>query len=363
MDPMAVFLDTLEGSARLAQALRSAADQQRQFDEELRLRKAGQQRQQGQDQFSNTMALYRAGARPVTATGATRENMNLPAPDYANLPQWNPTEEGTMDLRGAASGMRMVPAMGEVPVADQARIVAPPGSEQRFYIPTEQEELQRRVQEAQRIGEATGFLLPDDLAKRFGMAPGTRLPLEHAAGLARMLDVTAPPEAAKPEKEPNPHIISNTNVRGDVTTTAYHPRSGERLWSKTEKGVGTEHRDPNAPSAPKPQQREADAFKKEHDVLQLKEQQLHGLRWAYGQALGVEKDQPAVDPKTGKRVMVTDERRKYFKTRYDETTKEIQTMQQRQREIRKRYGWGEFGAGGGGGQATAAPAIPENPYL
>jgi hypothetical protein len=361
MDPMAVFLHTLEGTTQLAQALRSAADQQRQFDEEMRLRKAGQQRQQGQDQFSNTMALYRAGARPATATGATRENMSIPAPDYANMPRWTPTAEGKMDLSQAASGMRMVPAVGEVPVADQTRVVAPPGSEQRFYIPTEQEELQRRVREAQQIGEATGFLLPDNLAKRFGMAPGTRLPLEHAAGLARMLDVTAQPEPAKPEKQPNPHIISSTNVRGDVTTTAYHPRSGERLWSKTEKGVGTEHRDPNAPSAPKsPNTRDIDAFKKQHDTLQMQEQHEHGLRWAYGQALGVGKDQPAVDPKTGKRVMMTDERRKYFKTKYDEATKLVQGLQQRQREIRQRIGAGEFASGAGGEQAVAAGA--GNPY-
>ena len=43
-----------------------------------------------------------------------------------------------------------------------------------------------------------------------------------------------------------PHIVNSTNDAGDVTTTAYDPQTGENKWSRTLKGVGLRHKDPDA---------------------------------------------------------------------------------------------------------------------
>jgi len=75
---------------------------------------------------------------------------------------------------------------------------------------------------------ASHLELPPDVAKKYGIAPGTKMPPAQWEVLVK---------AAHPERKL--HFENSTNeITGDVTVTAYDEATGERVTQSVQKGVG-----------------------------------------------------------------------------------------------------------------------------
>ena len=247
--PAELAFQATSGLSQLAQQLRAAAEQQGQFQQEMRLR--GQDQQLRQDEFANTkdqqgwqrqeqgfgnqLELLRSGARPVGPGGT------MPGP--------------------ATPGGQVLPGMVGVTMnaMDPGQVVTPPGSSQGYYVPTQDEnnarETQQKVGLQEALNQANSFAPPNALTGRWeqqlgvpsGTLSGIRIPHE---GVGKFIsDMVKPDPVAKTV---NPHIGTATNDNGDVTTTAYDPTAGKKLWSDTQKGVGPRRKDPDAPGAGQP---------------------------------------------------------------------------------------------------------------
>jgi hypothetical protein len=202
-----------------------------------------------QQTYSDTNALFKDGAVPVSPQGTVHMDTDLPRlrenqPDL-NQPS-NITDTNTTGVN--------------VPVPDQSRVQTPPGSQQSFYRPTEGEGLQQRLREEARKQEITHPGTDDIDTKSFNVpvhinkSTGKVTPLDLPAG------VTAAEKPDKPEKYTYNHF---TDDNGKVNVTRIGAgengtpeRWNGKAWETMPAGaaMGPRKKDPDAPPKPNPTQ-------------------------------------------------------------------------------------------------------------
>jgi hypothetical protein len=218
-----------QGLVQLAAQLRAAAEQQGQFQQEMRLR--GQDQQLRQDEFANTQKQQGV------------QNQQQQYGDLASALQngWKPVAPGA-------------------PPADPSRVITPPGSTQGFYVPTQDETnaaaTKQKGDEAKAVNDANSYSAPwlsqaleSHMGVPTGSLTGVQLPKQALPGMLQQMFKPDPVA-----KTVTPHIEKDTNDNGDVTTRAFDQTAGTKLWSNTEKGIGPRRKDPDAQGngGPKP---------------------------------------------------------------------------------------------------------------
>lgn len=111
--------------------------------------------------------------------------------------------------------------------------------------------------------------------------------------------------------------------------------------------------------------REFDKWSAKHEDLQKKEQDLWILKGQYGDMLDAGPDAvkgtntEAVDPKRPDKVvnMTNPSTYSFYRNQYNQADKDARALQKQAKDIRQRFGWGEFSPQQGGGGATPAPAV------
>lgn len=162
-----------------------------------------------------------------------------------------------------------------------------------------------------------------------------------------------------------------------MTAFSEDPQTGKITQGQTFKGVGTTKvRGGETAGQSGVQdrfdQKELDRGQNTSDKLDDVIDNETKLRSAYQNALdSSEKGNPnyvgedIIDPKTGKEVTMSPARRSAYKTQMDASDKKIAELKDRQKQIRQRYGLGEFAQAPApaqkGGTATRAPGAAAPP--
>jgi len=157
----------------------------------------------------------------------------------------------------------------------------------------------------------------------------------------------APKDQAEALKASRPFL-----QEGATGTYLVDPNTGEAKEVKTPAGEpivkpGSVPRTPEGMTIGQAIRR-ADDAKREHDELQMKEQELHSKRIRIGQAItALRKAQSEgkdryVAP-DGKEYPATEEQANALGAELEGATRLIDVLQRRQRDIRAQFGWGEFG--------------------
>jgi hypothetical protein len=210
-DYLSPFLQAVAQGTEMVSRLRQAADQQadlaqrqRQADIDAQLRRKEIEQRGAQNDFQNRMQLAQSGAQPVT---------------NGTYPVANPPVPGAI---GPA-----IPAQGRVPIANADTVI--PYNGQQYRLPTPEEDLNRKVDEAKALAGAKSFQfqLPDAFADALGHPRGTQITIQHPPSLgelAQMTNASAPPA---PEKKPNPQVSYQVDDRGNVTPLIFDPGTGK----------------------------------------------------------------------------------------------------------------------------------------
>jgi len=154
--------------------------------------------------------------------------------------------------------------------------------------------------------------------------------------------------------------VSVTRIGADETPEKWNGKAWVPLAAGEQ--LGPKRRDPDAAGGRATQlaadrsetrrQAAEDAAQKQIDSYQKQEQEQHGLRSAYGNALNAKDGDKVVDPRTGQTVAMNAARRTYYRQKYDAATEQVGRLQDTQRKLIARRG----GSPEGGGAPAAAPA-------
>jgi hypothetical protein len=133
------------------------------------------------------------------------------------------------------------------------RVAQIPGGP-RVYFPTDEaiasdKERERRT-ERQAEESEKNYTLPDAVTSR--LESQAKLPEGTLKGLALPRSEVREILTGLAGKTQLPHIVTRENDAGDVTTVAYDQETGDQKWSRTLKGVGLKHKDPDAAPGQRP---------------------------------------------------------------------------------------------------------------
>lgn len=361
------FVSGLPEGAAFVRNLRAAAAQQdelaerkRQFDIEQGMRQRQQDRESQQRGFENQVQLSDRGAQPVGGD------------DTYSMPLGN--NPNGLPLGNASVG-----------VEPSDNVVTPPGSTQKYRIPSRQEAAD---------ADLFNLTLPGPLAEILGLPHGSTVRVKHAPtadDYARMGDVVnqkqnadtkqnAPPKAEKTEPmiDLTPAEKKQFGVSKDqIPQSEYKIRSEnyERVNGRPKSGNGSEK---ESAVQGRFDQRELDSAWKTHESLQHKEKAAWLKSDAYKDALTtidkdgkkawIENGDDVSDPeKDGKTYPMSDGLRKMFLKKSDDAYQQAMQYQEQARSIRRNFKLGEFAqqpggktgasnpAGQPGGQQTGAP--------
>jgi hypothetical protein len=235
-DYLSPFLQALAQGTEMVGRLRQAADQQadlaqrqRQADIDAQLRRQEIEQRGAQNDFQNRMQLAQSGAQPVTS---------------GTYPVANPPVPGAIGPG--------IPAQGRVPVADGDPIVAYNG--QQYRLPTPEEDLSRKVDEAKALAGAKSFQfqLPDAFADALGHPRGTQITIEHPPSLGELAQMTNASAAPAPAKKPNPQVSYQVDDRGNVTPLIFDPGTGKVTRGERLVAVGKTKEAANGADSQKP---------------------------------------------------------------------------------------------------------------
>ncbi len=218
-DYLSPFLQALTQGTEMVARLRQAADQQqqlaekqRQFDLDQQLRNREFDQKQAQNDFTNRMALNQAGAQPV-------QNGRYTMPSPVGPGVIGPVPDGS------------------IPVAQTDQTV--PWGGQQYRLPSPEEQLARKAEEAKTLANAKSFQfsLPDAFADALGHPRGTTVTIEHPptlGELAQMTNAAAPPA---PPKKANKQVSYRADDRGTVTPLIFDPETGTTTPGKRIAGI------------------------------------------------------------------------------------------------------------------------------
>jgi hypothetical protein len=220
-----------------------------------------------QQTFTDTSELDKAGARPISGEGNVAQNTTVPR--FRQDAQGNVSDTGMFGING--------------PVEDPSRVRTVPGSGQQFYMPTEGEKTAESGRAAaaktKTEEDAKNFTLPDSVTAKWEQKAG--VPAGSLKGLAvpRSEAVNVLKALADPSQKA-PHIETQKDDSGNVTTIARDTESGKELWRTVDKGIGeNKAKDRAAAQSDRDdarRQREADANQKIVDTLDSKREALSG---------------------------------------------------------------------------------------
>ncbi len=286
--------------------------------------------------------------------------------------QFNPMK-AVAGIPGAAGYTGGIPDVTDT-VQSPTRVPVDPGRTvdwggKKYAVATPDESFNREVAEKKRL-QSAGIeaavegeqlrrrMVPEDYVTiNDPNQPGRQITVradragETAGGFARLYDVTHP--AAKTERRTPLHFNTSTNDAGDVTTVARDPFTGQAISTETRRGAGKRTRDPAGQQMTPGQsavqnrfdERQFEAAMAKHDKLQDQEQEQHGFRQAYGEALNTQDGQSFIDPDDGKQKDMNSLWRSSLKRRFDQSSQKAKALADQQMKIRKQYGTGEFAPG------------------
>lgn len=105
--------------------------------------------------------------------------------------------------------------------------------------------------------------------------------------------------------------------------------------------------------------RQLAAAQKQMDVWQAQEQDQHSLRSSIGSILSTKDGETFVDPKTHQEIEMTPAQRTYWKDQLGKATSKASVLASQQKDMRKKFGLGEFAQGGDEeGSSDDTPAAP-----
>lgn len=341
----------LSAHIRAAQALREAAMQQAQKD--------AQDRQQD---FKDQMEMIQQGAIPMNA----------------------PATGGTINTGGLGTRTADNPAAAGV----EGTVLTDPKGRQ-WKIPSASEKAKEK------LDDTNSFIPTGELSDRLaaaGVKPGARVKFADAHGLIETLNAAQPnakveirettgadgtihffkiakdgsdvkeiynqadagkgTAAAKPKGY---EYSKETDDAGKVSVTRFNKddaEAGPELWNGTKwvplpagarlgKAKDTSEADARRQKLEDDkQQKIQDDGQKQINALQKEEQQQHGLRSQYGQALATKDGDLVIDPATNKQVPMTPARRKQFQGKYTTATDQVGRLQDTQKKLILRLGGG-----------------------
>lgn len=220
-----------------------------------------------QQSFTDTQELDKQGGRPISAEGTVAQHTDIPR--FRQDAQGNVSDTGMFGING--------------PVEDPSRVRTVPGSGQQFYLPTEGEKTaesgRAAASKTKAEEDAKNLTLPDSITAKWEQKAG--VPAGSLKGLAvpRSEAVNVLKSLADPSQKA-PHIETQKDDVGNVTTVARDAESGKELWRTVDKGIGeNKAKDRAAAQADRDdarRQREADANQKIVDTLDSKREALTG---------------------------------------------------------------------------------------
>jgi hypothetical protein len=315
-------------------------------------------------------AALEKGGQPVSPQGTVNQNTDIPRIAIDSSGHEDPDA-------------RVGPARGTVvPVPDQGRVSSAGG--QKVYMPSEGEKSEQALREKTRqtaaVQDAEGWTLPDSLARAAAKHAG--LPEDALVGVKLPHEVVSDAfkkgtTAEKPDKFTYNRF---TDDAGKVNVTRIGEDGVPQKWNGKDwttlgagEQLGPKKKDPDASRAGGPtpgqadvqgrfNQREMDQGQRQQDALQELEQKQHDRRNAWGAAVKEKNGTTVIDPETGKEVTMSDARRKTYSQKIEDAGTAVSRLQERQKAIRQRFGWGEFGGdqqgGTTGGKTGPASGVP-----
>lgn len=205
---------------------------------------------------------------------------------------------------------------------DQNRVFDTQGG-QKFYIPTEQDNLQSKLstEAANREPRKPEINTKDFSAPVMIDEKGNATEIQLPAG------VTRNEKSDKPEKFTYNHYtddsgrVNITRIGEDGTPQKWDGKQWATLGAGEQ--LGPKRKDPDAAADSRKSaadQKRIDAQQKSIEALQTKEQAQHELRRAYGQALSTPDGQTVVDPDSKKGFQMTPARRAYYQGKFQKAT-------------------------------------------
>jgi hypothetical protein len=245
MDLLQGFTEQMAQNVQVAQALRAAAQQQQEHNDEMRLRDAELDlrsrefaNQQGQQGFKNLMDALNAGGQPVSDSGTVAKNTDVP--------------RFQMDQGGALTRV----GSGTNETADAGRTVNVGG--RQIYIPTQEETaamgLRDKMRETEAVNQANSWSLPDALSNawedRLGLKAGTlkgmQVPKSAVPNLLTQFAKPEPAEKAQPKL--TPHFT--TDDEGNVSAFVFDADKGQVKRAGYFAGAGAKKKDPDKQKPP-----------------------------------------------------------------------------------------------------------------
>jgi hypothetical protein len=348
----------------LAQNLKNQALQRAQLQQQMKMRDFDMQQQQ----YGNLTGALDAGGR-LLAPGETA-GQSLPTPRDPTKPVWET----------------------QLPnVENPANVFTLPGTNQRVYYPSQQE--QNDITVRQKVGLTEALNAANDMeapagSEEAGVAPGTKIPRNaydqlvgriasaKEAAAARKAAAQTAADAKKNRPDATQMIPGYVGAGGgpliydkntQTSSEVKIPPGAKRAPSANQDEITQRSKERQQDRADTRSQAEADrqlklqqAMQERHDKAYEAEQNLWQLGQAYVDASNSTDDR-VIDPRTGREVDNTPEARKAWAALANDSKAKAMQKQQESKEIRKRMGWGEFGQAKGAADAKAKPVNPATP--